>query len=84
MTKTDAEKQKPLQGVVVPVDNRTSVERVQDTCFEGLLQTYTKDRDWDMVTRIGALYERILNDRATDRDVLPTPNDITVEDEDTP
>jgi len=68
--------QKPLQGVVVPVDNRDSYERVQDTCFEGLLRDYTAQEDWAMVEMIGVLWDRIQSDRikakAEAADAIPT------------
>lgn len=61
-----------VEGVVVPVDNRTSKERVEDTCFEGLIRDYTEKRDFTMVEAVGALYERILRDRHA-ADEIQTP-----------
>lgn len=60
------DKKKPLQGVVVPVDNRSSVEHVQDACFENLLKVYTDRKDWEIVQLVNLLYGRVLADRMED------------------
>jgi hypothetical protein len=62
VTETETE---TVQGVVVEavVDNRNSMERLQDTCFEGLLDQYTVRQDWDVVTMTALLWDRVRADR---------------------
>lgn len=55
------------EPVSKPVPIKRSDHAVQDACFDGLMQKYIKEEDFDFATLLGVIWDKVIADRERER-----------------